>query len=85
MRPFRERKGQRPSRALVHSRHRGGLCPLQREKRKLHTLFEIQAPVKAVSLVATGGGFCISSERKDALGRPRSRRQRRKCLDPQDT
>jgi hypothetical protein len=41
---------------------------LQREKRKVHT-FDKTSFVKAVSLVAAGGGLCISSGRKDAYGK----------------
>ena len=69
MRPFQERQVQRPmpgfspTAAIVAARVR---C---NEKNGRFTHFETHTLVKAVFLVAAGGGLCISSGRKDASGK----------------
>src|SRR4051794_29501026 len=54
---LREQPTSRPDGLYAHRRHRGGPCPLQPEKRKVHSL-EKPPPMKAVSLVAAGVGGC---------------------------
>jgi hypothetical protein len=45
-------------------------CARRNVKNGRFTLLETHRFVKAVFLVAAGGGLCISSGRKDASGRP---------------
>jgi hypothetical protein len=84
MRPFRERQVQRPmpgfspTAAIVAARVR---CNVRNGR---FTPSRKTSLVKAVSLVAAGGGFCISSARKDAGGKAEMMKSKEEGLRPRE-